>query len=77
MIRAPLTHGYPAATGIGTDAGGVIIDFIALSESEQVQVLPIRNPGQVDAHSLFKGGADGGCARKMYSEVRKGEGSLF
>ncbi len=43
-------NGYPAATGIGMNAGGVIIDFIALSESNHVAVSPIRNPGQVDAH---------------------------
>jgi enamine deaminase RidA (YjgF/YER057c/UK114 family) len=43
-------NGFPAATGIGMNTGGVIIDFIALSESDQVSVRPIRNPGQVDAH---------------------------
>jgi len=42
--------GYPAATGIGMDTGGVIIDFIALSESDQVSIKPIVNPGQIDAH---------------------------
>lgn len=63
------THGYPAATGIGTDAGGVIIDFIALSESEAVRVRPIRNPGQVDAHryseQVLMGAASGKCTPKF------------
>ena len=67
--QGTFTHGYPAATGIGTDAGGVIIDFIALSESEQVQVRPIRNPGQVDAHRYSKevlmGAAPGKCTPKF------------
>jgi enamine deaminase RidA (YjgF/YER057c/UK114 family) len=40
-------HGYPAATGIGTTAGGVIIDFLA---STHDQVWPVKNPQQVDAH---------------------------
>jgi enamine deaminase RidA (YjgF/YER057c/UK114 family) len=47
-------NGYPAATGIGTSTGGVIIGFIAVSGSEKVQVRPIRNPRQVDAHSYSK-----------------------
>jgi enamine deaminase RidA (YjgF/YER057c/UK114 family) len=40
-------HGYPAATGIGMTAGGVIIDFLA---STQDHVWPVKNPQQVDAH---------------------------
>jgi hypothetical protein len=32
------------------DTGGVIIDFMALSESDQIKIQPIQNPGQVDAH---------------------------
>ncbi len=43
-------HGYPAATGIGQDTGGVIIGFIALSESDIINIRPIANPGQIDAH---------------------------
>ncbi len=42
--------GYPAATGIGMNTGGVIIGFIAISESDQVEVKAIRNPRQIDAH---------------------------
>jgi enamine deaminase RidA (YjgF/YER057c/UK114 family) len=47
-------NGYPAATGIGMDTGGVIIGFIALSPSDQVLVRPIQNPGQIDAHRYSK-----------------------
>ncbi len=43
-------YGYPAATGIGQDTGGVIIGFIALSESDQITLKSIINPGQIDAH---------------------------
>ena len=42
--------GYPAATGIGMTTGGVIIGFIAVSDSDCVEVKPIRNPRQIDAH---------------------------
>ncbi|TKG92302.1 hypothetical protein EYV94_18820 [Puteibacter caeruleilacunae] len=44
------TEGYPAATGIGTSSGGVIISFIAVKPTEQVKVIPVINPRQVDAH---------------------------
>lgn len=40
-------HGYPAATGIGMTAGGVVIDFLAAVND---QVWPVKNPQQVDAH---------------------------
>lgn len=43
-------HGYPAATGIGMNTGGVIIGFTAVSESDRVGVKAIRNPRQIDAH---------------------------
>ena len=47
-------HGYPAATGIGMTTGGVIIGFIAVSDADQVDVKPIRNPRQIDAHRYSK-----------------------
>ncbi len=46
--------GYPAATGIGMTTGGVIIGFIAVSDSDRVEVKPIRNPRQIDAHKYSK-----------------------
>jgi enamine deaminase RidA (YjgF/YER057c/UK114 family) len=42
--------GYPAATGIGQAAGGVILAFIALSAPPDVRIAPLTNPKQVDAH---------------------------
>ena len=48
--KGTFDNGYPAATGIGMTTGGVIIDFIALSPSDQISVKPIQNPGQIDAH---------------------------
>jgi hypothetical protein len=46
------------------NAGGVIIDFIALSESNRVKVSPIRNPGQVDAHRYSEKVLMGGAPNK-------------
>ena len=66
--KGTFDNGYPAATGIGMDTGGVIIGFIALYPSDQVTVKPIRNPGQIDAHRyselVLKGTAAEGLERK-------------
>lgn len=45
------TFGYPAATGIGMDYGGVVIDFIAVKPSNSVSTIAIANPLQIDAHN--------------------------
>ncbi len=42
--------GYPAATGIGMNQGGVIIEFIAI-QSPNLVTKPIDNPVQIAAHS--------------------------
>ncbi len=42
-------NGYPAATGIGMNHGGVIIEFLAM-KSGTASTLPIDNPLQVAAH---------------------------
>lgn len=44
------THGYPAATGIGMNYGGVVLEFIAADAPGVMDILPIDNPLQVDAH---------------------------
>jgi len=66
--KGTFDNGYPAATGIGMTAGGVIIDFIALSTSELISVKPIHNPGQIDAHRyselVLKGTAAEGLEQK-------------
>jgi hypothetical protein len=45
--------GYPAATGIGMNRGGVIIEFVAL-KSEKAVTKPVDNPGQIAAHHYSK-----------------------
>jgi len=47
-------HGYPAATGIGMETGGVIIDFIALREKSNTSVNPLKSPVQNDAHQYSR-----------------------
>ncbi|MCK4636006.1 MAG: hypothetical protein KAT32_04010 [Candidatus Moranbacteria bacterium] len=50
--------GYPAATGIGMNAGGVNILSIRAkalkSEDEKIKVFPITNPDQIDPHKYSK-----------------------
>jgi enamine deaminase RidA (YjgF/YER057c/UK114 family) len=41
--------GYPAATGIGMNQGGIIIEFIAIKSLELISK-PIDNPLQISAH---------------------------
>lgn len=43
--------GFPAATGIGTTAGGAIISFYAVSRDKGNKILPIDNPLQVSAYN--------------------------
>ena len=47
--KSEFVNGYPSATGIGMDTGGVVIDFIAVSPSQKLTIKPIKNPGQIDA----------------------------
>jgi enamine deaminase RidA (YjgF/YER057c/UK114 family) len=44
------TNGYPAATGIGMNSGGVIIDFVANNVNNVTQSISIKSPVQSDAH---------------------------
>lgn len=41
--------GFPAATGIGMNRGGVIVEFVAV-KSDQIISAPIDNPEQIAAH---------------------------
>ncbi|MEA3461211.1 MAG: hypothetical protein U9R49_04965, partial [Bacteroidota bacterium] len=57
-------QGYPAATGIGQDTGGVIIGFIAVSDADNISIEPIANPGQIDAHKYSKQVLEGNSVQK-------------
>ncbi len=48
--RVTFTNGYPAATGIGMNAGGIILEFYACHTHEKEKIIPVRNPRQKDAY---------------------------
>lgn len=52
------SNGYPAATGIGTNAGGVMVELCAIKGRETTN-LPIDNPLQIAAHSYSQQVLDG------------------
>lgn len=43
-------NGYPAATGIGMNRGGVILEYIAIKSREAISN-PVDNPEQISAHN--------------------------
>ena len=43
-------NGYPAATGIGMNTGGIILDIIA-GKGDDFGIIPIDNPEQISAHN--------------------------
>ena len=57
-------NGYPAATGIGMNHGGIIIEFVAV-DSNSCRSLPINNPSQIAAHTYSENVLAGeGCVLK-------------
>ncbi len=60
-------NGYPAATGIGTNTGGIVIDFTAASPCKSNRILPISNPRQVDAHKYSQKALIG----KAFEDIKK------
>lgn len=52
--RDTFVNGYPAATGIGSSAGGVIIDFVAFQSNSSCKIKTIKSPVQKDAHLYSK-----------------------
>ncbi len=49
--QADFINGYPAATGIGTDCGGITIDIIATGFGPGCSTSAIKSPVQLDAYS--------------------------
>jgi enamine deaminase RidA (YjgF/YER057c/UK114 family) len=49
--QAEFPNGYPASTGIGMFAGGVVLECIAIKPSSEVFIRPLSNPLQKDAHA--------------------------
>ena len=57
-------NGYPAATGIGTSAGGVVVEICAI-QGEPCANLPIDNPLQIAAHNYSQKVLDGKVLEKL------------
>ena len=57
-------NGYPAATGIGTSAGGVVVEICAI-KGEGCTNLPIDNPLQIAAHNYSQQVLDGKVNKQL------------
>ncbi|MGB8959318.1 MAG: hypothetical protein WCC00_09970 [Candidatus Aminicenantales bacterium] len=53
--RAGLRAGFPAATGIGMDTGGFILEVMAAGGTAAERTVPVSNPLQADAHRYSPG----------------------
>lgn len=49
--NANFVNGFPAATGIGMDFGGINIDFIAAKIEGKKSIISLKSPVQLDAYS--------------------------
>ena len=47
-------NGFPAATGIGIDCGGIIIDIIAVKFNDDSSVISVKSPVQLDAYKYSR-----------------------
>ena len=45
-----LNNNFPSATGIGVNAGGITLDFIASKKTNNLKIISLNNPIQIDAH---------------------------
>jgi len=52
--QASFENGFPAATGIGMDFGGITIDFIAVKLENKSSIIGVKNPVQRDAYRYSK-----------------------
>jgi hypothetical protein len=48
--KSSFVKGYPAATGIGMNSGGLVLEVYAVHPSVPMDIIPIKNPLQVDAY---------------------------
>jgi enamine deaminase RidA (YjgF/YER057c/UK114 family) len=48
--KAEFINGYPAATGIGMNAGGLVLEIYAVKPDDSIPIVPLKNPKQVDAY---------------------------
>jgi len=49
--KSRFTNGFPAATGIGSDFGGIIIDVVAAKLENEKSIVAVKSPVQLDAYT--------------------------
>lgn len=52
--KSGFENGFPAATGIGMDFGGIDIDFMAIKSGCENSIIGLKSPVQLDAYSYSK-----------------------
>lgn len=62
--KANWSNGYPAATGIGTGRGGVMIELYAIKGTSATNK-PIDNPLQIAAHSYSQNVLEGKAVKEL------------
>ncbi|UDQ96652.1 hypothetical protein AAEX28_06215 [Lentisphaerota bacterium WC36G] len=71
------SNGYPAATGIGMDFGGVSVGIVAAKKIKgALQTFPVDNPLQIAAHAYSKKMLIGDAEQKMTPKFERAK-SLF
>ena len=68
--EADFQNGYPAATGIGMDAGGPLLEFYAVQSSANADIFPIMNPKQVDAYHYSENVLVGDSLEKNHKKTK-------
>ena len=67
---------YPAATGVGMNHGGVIIDITAFQPAASVSLVAVKNPGQINAYEygqqVLKGFSDKGRSFRNPPQFERG-----
>ena len=68
------SNGYPAATGIGANLGGILVDLdAAVFARSECYATPIDNKLQIARPRLFGPGPRSCPAEESHSEVRTGQ----
>ncbi len=49
--QSDFKNGYPAATGIGMNYGGILLEFYAIKPTKSIDIIPVKNPKQTDAYN--------------------------
>ena len=48
--KSQFRNGYPSATGIGMNSGGLVLEVYAIALGKDNRIVPLKNPKQVDAY---------------------------